>query len=400
MLLMPISVVADYKEEKAQVLALADLVDPPKLKNAASAPESIQSGDMKTIYFDALDYEGKPTRVYAWIGIPASASKEKPVPGIVLVHGGGGTAFDTWVKKWTAKGYAAISIAVEGQTDQKNTGKNGKPSKGWQQHAWPGPARNGIYGDSDKPLKDQWMYHAVANTILGNSLMHSLPMVDSKKIGVMGISWGGVITSTVIGIDHRFAFAIPTYGCGNLAEAENQYGRALGNNQIYRQVWDPMVRIDSVTTPTLWLSWPGDQHFPLDKQAASYTAAPGDRMVSLIPGMKHSHGAGWNPEDSYAFADSVVETGKAWASQSFIEVQNNKCKAIFSSTKAIDKAILVSTTDTGITGDRKWSVSDTQLSRGKSNWTATTFLPKGTTAWFINLKSGNLTISSDYQEVK
>ena len=42
----------------------------------------------------------------------------------------------------------------------------------------------------------------------------------------MGVSWGGVITSTVMGIDSRFAFAIPTYGCGHMADAENHWGAA------------------------------------------------------------------------------------------------------------------------------------------------------------------------------
>ena len=39
---------------------------------------------------------------------------------MVLVHGGGGTAFKEWVEKWNARGYAAISIAVEGQTDKRS----------------------------------------------------------------------------------------------------------------------------------------------------------------------------------------------------------------------------------------------------------------------------------------
>jgi cephalosporin-C deacetylase-like acetyl esterase len=47
------------------------------------------------------------------------------------------------------------------------------------------------------------MYHALADTMLANSLLRSLPEVDATKIGVMGVSWGGVITSTVIGLDER-----------------------------------------------------------------------------------------------------------------------------------------------------------------------------------------------------
>ena len=78
------------------------------------------------------------------------------------------------------------------------------------------------------------MYHAVADTILAHSFyVHT--RIDSENIGVMGISWGGVIVSTVVGIDTRFSFGIPTYGCGNLADAANQYGKALGDNTVYRQ---------------------------------------------------------------------------------------------------------------------------------------------------------------------
>jgi dienelactone hydrolase len=205
------------------------------------------------------------------------------------------------------------------------------------------------------------MYHAVADTILANSLLRSLAGVDADKVGVMGISWGGVITSTVIGIDERFAFAIPTYGCGDLAEAGNQYGRALGSNQVYRQVWDPMVRMARVKTPMLWFSWPGDQHFPLNHQAACYRAAPGPHMVALIPGMKHGHGAGWRPMDSYAVAESVVRTGAPWCQQLSAGTDGDAARARFRSTKAVGKAVLVSTTDAGITGERRWTETPAKL---------------------------------------
>ena len=83
-----------------------------------------------------------------------------------------------------------VSIAVEGQTDEKDSGAKEDIPTGWRQHANSGPYRTGIYGDSDKPLKDQWMYHAVADTILAHSLLRSHPRVDSENVGVMGISWG------------------------------------------------------------------------------------------------------------------------------------------------------------------------------------------------------------------
>ncbi|MDQ8180246.1 acetylxylan esterase [Pelagicoccus sp. SDUM812005] len=389
----------ELRKAQAKVLALGKLVAAPQVWDDAGRPAEIVPGEMQSIYFDALEYEGKPTRAFALVQVPEGASAEKPVPGIVLVHGGGGTAFEEWVKLWVDRGYAAISIAVEGQTNVRNEAASDEDNpRGWQRHAWSGPRRVAIYGDSDKPIEQQWMYHAVADSVLANSLMRSLPFVDAERTGIMGISWGGVITSTVIGIDTRFAFAIPTYGCGHKFDSENQYGKALGDNEVYKQVWDPMVRLKRAKMPVQWLSWPGDKHFPMDAFAASYREASGPRLVTLIPGMKHGHGAGWRPEDSYAFADSVVKEGQPWARQLKGKRVGDRYEVVFESDKPIEGAYLVSTLDSGYTGNRNWTQSEATLENVDGQWIATATLPHEATAWFVNLTSGSLVASSDYQE--
>ena len=206
---------AETVADRKVVLGLVDTcAQAPKVHEAEGFKAD---GTVRAIFYDALTWKGKSTRVFAWIGLPAK--REGKVPGMVLVHGGGGTAFKEWVQKWNAQGFAAISIAVEGQTDVNENKVKGRSS--WARHAFGGPARDGTFADTKLPLKEQWMYHALADTMLANSLLRSLPEVDASKIGVMGISWGGVITSTVIGLDERFAFGIPTYGCGHLFDAEN-----------------------------------------------------------------------------------------------------------------------------------------------------------------------------------
>ncbi len=379
----------DWSAQREQVLALGELTDAP----ATHAVEGFTAEDgVQAIFFDAPPWKGNPTRVFAWLGVPAKHRGK--LPGVVLVHGGGGTAFKEWVKKWNDHGFAAISIAVEGQTDERAPVNR----RTWQRHPWAGPARDGIYGDSSEPLEDQWIYHAVADTVLANSLLRSLPEVDPKKIGVMGISWGGVVTSTVIGIDSRFAFAISTYGCGHLFDADNQYGKALGTNELYRHVWDPLVRMKCAKLPVLWFSWPQDQHFPLDCQAACYRAAPGPHLVTLIPGLRHGHAPPWNAPDSYAFAESIVHGDGLWCRQTVATSANGIAHVTYSATKPLDRALLVSTTDTGITGDRTWSESPAALEQRGAYWHATASLPGRTTAWFINVRSGELTGSSDYQD--
>ena len=383
----------DFAAQRAKVAALSRLTTAPAMHRA----EGFDSTDnLVAIHYDALDWQGQPTKVFAWLGMPDEY--EGTVPAVVLVHGGGGTAFKNWVQEWTSRGYAAISIAVEGQVDRKNT--NGKQGQHWERHEWAGPARNGIYHDSTKSLEDQWMYHAVADTILANSLIRSIDGVDADRVGIMGISWGGVITSTVIGIDDRFAFAIPTYGCGGLATAENQYGISLGQNETYKQVWDPMLRLARAKMPSLWFSWPEDKHFPMDRFAASYGKIAGERMVSLVPNMGHSHGPPWTRSESYAFADSIVNGQGPWCVQLQASLQADTCKVTFQSTKALDRAVLVSTTDRGVSGERTWAETPATVVRNGVAWTTTAPLPTGSTAWFMNVKSGGLIASSDYQAVK
>jgi cephalosporin-C deacetylase-like acetyl esterase len=168
---------ADFPALKEQFAALGTLREAPAMIPA----EGFESNEhLKAVYFDARPWKGKPTKVFAWLGMPKNARGK--VPGVVLVHGGGGTAFKEWVTLWNDRGYAAISIAVEGQTDQKDAqAESGSIPTGWKQHAWSGPWRKGIYGDVDQPQEDQWMYHAVADTVLANSLLRSLPEVDENS---------------------------------------------------------------------------------------------------------------------------------------------------------------------------------------------------------------------------
>ncbi|MGB0592419.1 MAG: acetylxylan esterase [Myxococcota bacterium] len=395
-----------FAEERALVQALGALTDAPLMRVDDTTDElaELASGQSKAIYFDALDYEGAPTRVYARIALPVGASADAPVPGVVLVHGGGGTAFSMWASEWRARGYAAISIAVEGQNDDAATQDDidaGMAVGYWKRHQMAGPARDGAYGDVDVPLTDQWMYHAVADTVLANSLLRALPEVDADQVGVMGISWGAVITATTMGIDDRFAFAVPVYGAGHKYDIPNYFGDALEGNPMYRELWDPMQWIESAEMPALWLSWPEENNFSHDSQAATYHQASGPRMVSLVPGMGHGHSPAWDRPESYAFAESVVDFGAPWAQQVSVGLDAGVAEAVFTSTKALGAASLFYATESGWTGEMAWSEVGASLSQGPEGaWTITAELPIDATGWFMHATTAEeaLVLSSDYIE--
>lgn len=89
----------------------AAALEPPKwnLESLSMPPAAVEASDGKvagvhSLYLDELPYKGRPAKFYAYFGLPTNVTGK--VPAVVLVHGGGGSAFADWVKYWNAKGYA------------------------------------------------------------------------------------------------------------------------------------------------------------------------------------------------------------------------------------------------------------------------------------------------------
>ncbi|MDA7746988.1 acetylxylan esterase [Psychromonas sp.] len=379
-----------------EVIALSELTNVPTVYDINGNETTIdtESGEIQEIYYQGLNYQGKETRVYAYVGIPTGITT--PVPAMVLVHGGGGTAYSTWVSKWMDRGYAAISMSVEGEDGAGET------------HEWAGPARDGNYNDtypgssSYVDVPDQWMYHAVADTMLANSLMASLNVIDENKVGLMGISWGGVITSTVMGLDNRFALAIPVYGCGHLYDADNTWSANLSSNTLYQTVWDPMMHLNKADMPSLWMSWSGDNNFGMDSFAYNYEVTTGAHMPALRPEMGHSHNAAWKQSDSYEFAKSIFDNDMPWfknLSQTESAQDGDEVSMTFTSTKSLVTNSLRYTTGTGYTGDLEWLDKEVTLNdNSNGTYTITATLPEGTTGWYFSLSDNDVYVSSDYIE--
>jgi dienelactone hydrolase len=275
-------------------------------------PSDVKAANgIRSIFYEGLPFKGKETRVFAHYGLPDMAGKEK-VPAVVLVHGGGGTAYEEWVSLWTKRGYAAIAMDLEGNVPDKSEGVTKRLG-----HAMPGPPREGIFMDCDQPVEEQWMYHAAANVILAHSLLRGMPLVDSQRIGITGISWGGIVTSLVAGIDDRFAFGIPVYGCGYLYEAHNQWGERFvdmgeASAESVKRMTEPSAYLSRVAMPMLWVNWLYDPHFGMNIFSKSYTRATYGIERSgmcIYPQLGHSHPLGWKPDEIYAFADSIVLGG-------------------------------------------------------------------------------------------
>ena len=286
--------------ERVQVAARGFQVEIPVPGQVASWPDAERDvQDVKAIWIEGPRYKGRPTRFFAYWALPAGADATNRVPGIVLVHGGGGTAFPEWVKRWTARGYAAIAMDNCGGCPAGEG--DGRPHP---RHAWSGPDGWGRFDAENDPPEDQWPYQAVACVIRSHTFLRQLPEVDLSKIGVTGISWGGFLTSIVAGADPRFAFAVPVYGCGNLRTHSLWQGQI---GERWEALWNPVKWTRRCRIPTLWCTGTNDPFFPLDSFSETARTANGKELFSIKIRMPHGHPPAGDPPEIAAFADSVVK---------------------------------------------------------------------------------------------
>ncbi|MFC2090589.1 alpha/beta hydrolase family protein [Bacteroidota bacterium] len=360
------------------------------------ADTALQPG-MKAILYESIDYDTKPVQVFAYYSAPAGSVPEGGWPAVVCVHGGGGTAFHEWVQNWNDHGFAAISMDLEGHYPLRKPGERRGPRLSTPK---PGPTRVGVFGDYKETIEKQWYYHAVSQAILAHSLIRSFPEVNPEKIGVTGISWGGTLTSTLMGVDDRFAFAIPVYGCGFLPESDGHQGETIKpglQTEVVNQYYDGSAYFSNVNIPTLWVNGTNDKHFPIPATQESSRAVYGPATLRIELRMRHGHYPGWEPEEIYAFAKSVVEDGEPLMQFESPKIKGDVVSVLFNTSKELKNTSLLCTADTGVWNQRRWK----ELEATVNDNVISSFLPDSATAVYFNaIDQDDLMVSSSFIEVE
>jgi dienelactone hydrolase len=371
---------------------IPELSLPPKV----FASPDIRSSDprIKALFLAGAPYRGKETRVFAWLGKPEAKPGEK-APGIVLLHGGGGTAFESWVKLWVDRGYAAIAIDLFGtlplpdDADPRPRNPEGGP-----------PGGSAAFSQLGEPLRDQWPFHAVTAAIRAHSLLRNEPGVDAEKTGVTGISWGGYLTCLVAALDTRLKFAVPVYGCGHYEETT--FAGALrklppDQSALWYAEWDAKNYVSRIRVPTLWINGTNDRFFWLPAWQASLRQMPEHlRTASLQAGMKHGHPPAGDPPEVLAFADSKVRGGLAMAEVTANRREGEDVVVEFESPRPLSEARFVCTADTESPWEKRvWTSHKAELSASS----ARAKLPADARLYYVALvDERGLTVTTNYEE--
>jgi len=342
-----------------------------RLLDTPSRQTVARHGTVREIYYGSESFRGRPTRVFAYLGVPET---DEPVPGVVLLHGGGGKAFREWVELWNARGYAAIAMDFGG------CGPDGA------RHSCAGPRQDHLAKfDLARGWDDLWTYHAIAAALRAHTLLANEPRVDAARIGVTGISWGGYLTCIMAGVDPRLRFAIPVYGCGFLQDnSADDWLKTFADmtpeqRAEWHQLCDPSQYLVDADLPMLFVTGTNDFAYPLDSLRKSADLVPGAAQYCVRLEMPHGHEAGWAPTEIGRFADSILDGAAALPAFGDVAVVGDHVSCPVTSELDLANAYLLHTTADGRWQERKWQQSPATVSDGVIQ----AILPAGTTAWFL-----------------
>lgn len=324
-----------------------------------------------SLLFESEPFQGRKTEVFAFYASPATLGKAKPhqkFPGVVLIHGGGGTAFAEWVHLWAKRGYAAIAMDLAGARPadpnfDPQTGELAGPLPAGKdcerlENGGPGQGHLEKFDSVGGDRSDDWPFHAASNVIRAHTLLRSFPEVDADRTAVTGISWGGYTTCLVASLDNRFKAAVPVYGCGFLHEGESVQKPSidkLGNRAAqWVRDYDPGSLLPQCRVPILFVNGTNDVHYPLDSYLKSFRVVPGEKQMRIEVKMRHGHPPGWEPQEIGLFIDSKCRGGAPLPVPGDARVQGERVRVICKATTKLTKAELKFTIDSGLRSKREW----------------------------------------------
>ena len=254
------------------------------------------------------------TEFFAYIGFPEGPVPKGGFPGIVLIHGGGGTAYPQYARFWMKHGYAVIALDWYNQRPvppEKPTGTNVK------RVPLPGGKRQDHVSN-------------VANMVLAHSLLRSLKNVNPEKTAFVGLSWGSIYGAMVAAVDPRFKGGVEIY-CGDVKK-----NKSFINGRFHH----------AAKIPLYWVSGTNDQNVTLATLDAGFRECPKVVNKSLVIRLPHAH-IGFNFDSCLRMAAHFTQGKPGLPKLSDIERSGNQVKAkILDPGKGIKKAILCYTDST------------------------------------------------------
>ncbi len=195
--------------------------------------------------FTAVSADG--TDVDAWLVRPAGFDEGRRYPVLLEIHGGPFTQYDTGFfdefQVYAGAGYCVLYANPRGGSGHSE--------------AW-GRAIRGPGGDAG-PGWGTVDYEDLMGVV--DSALERFPFLDPDRLGVLGGSYGGYMTSWIVGHTHRFKAALSERAVNHLVSAfgssdlfwvfERQFGGPMWENVEEWLQMSPATYAQDIETPVL-----------------------------------------------------------------------------------------------------------------------------------------------------
>ena len=267
---------------------------------------------------------------FAYIGIPEGPVPEGGFPGIVLIHGGGGTAFPYQTLYWVKQGYAVIALDWYNQRPVPPADFDGTVTSPYDF-----PDEEPVAPPLDKvPLdggKRQDHVSNVANMVLAHSLLLSWENVNPAKTAFVGLSWGSWYGAMVAARDPRFQGGVEIY-CGDVKE-----NASFINGRFHH----------AAKVPLYWITGTNDLHLSMYSLKRCLEECGNLENHSQVIELPHAH-IGFYFASCFRMAANFTRGGTGLPKLSEITQNGSSVSAkILDSGKGILRAVLCYTADTG-----------------------------------------------------
>jgi dienelactone hydrolase len=233
---------------------------------------------VEEVYYLSRPYLGKPSKIFGYLCYPAKSDEK--LPAILLVHGGGGSAHLGRTAEWAKRGYVVLSIDLPGKGEQRASSRSTGPDMDVPVllRTNPDPSLN-------------YLVHAVAATRNAITYLTQREEVDPERMGMVGLSWGGVITLLTNGQDKRLKAAVNVFGAGYIPEGCTWQDRFNVMTEEESKLWysyiDPKNFLKTQHAPILFVSGTNDHCYYLPTFQKSYEEVTVPKKLVLIPNLRH-----------------------------------------------------------------------------------------------------------------
>lgn len=259
---------------------LKKLWDIPTAEVKAEKAKSYTSGKVRVeeIYYSSRPYKGRPVKIFGYFCYPAKRTGK--IPALLLSHGGGGTASLPRAEEWARRGYAVLAIDLPGKGENRRRSRSTGPDM---------TVKNLLRTQPE--LSYNYLVHAVAAARNGITYLTQRKEIDPQRIGMIGLSWGGVLTLLTNGQDKRLKAAVNVFGAGHIPEGctwEDWFSSMSATDEaLWDNNLDPKNFLATQHAPILFITGTNDHCYYLTTFQKSYLEAAGPKAFYLIPNLRH-----------------------------------------------------------------------------------------------------------------